>query len=43
MKKNIYQIYEKLSEKHGEFDVGSLVNKFISSKIIANFKIKNGK
>lgn len=37
--KNIYQIYEELSQNDKNFDIGSFVNKFISSRIITKFKI----
>ena len=42
-KKSIHQIYEKLASNYTneEFDVGLFVNKFISSKTITNFKVKN--
>jgi hypothetical protein len=38
---NIYKIYESLSIKNKNFDIGTLINKFISSKIIINFKTEN--
>lgn len=39
--KNIYHIHEILSNEEEDFDIGSLINKFISSGIITNFSIKN--
>jgi hypothetical protein len=39
--KNIYQIHEVLGNEKEGFDIGFLINKFISSSIITNFKIKN--
>ncbi len=40
-KKNIYQIHETLSLNKEDFDIGSLINKFVSCKIITNFNVKN--
>ena len=41
--KNIYEIYEILAAKQENFDVGAFVNKFISLRIITNFRIGNDK
>ena len=36
--KNIYEIFEKLSAQNSNFDIGSLINKFINNLILNNFK-----
>lgn len=36
---NLYQIYEEISPKFDDFDIGSLMNKFISNGVIANYGI----
>lgn len=38
--KNIYQIFEIIGSESENFDIGSLVGKFISSKIINNFYVR---
>jgi len=34
---NIYQIYQNLSKKYQDFDIGSLINKYISIGVLSSF------
>jgi hypothetical protein len=36
---NLYQIYEEISPNFADFDIGSLMNKFISNGVIASYGI----
>jgi hypothetical protein len=38
-KKNIYQIYKILSKSNPDFDIGSLINKYISIGVLAEFGV----
>ncbi len=36
-KQNLYQIYQNLSKQHSDFDVGTLLNKYISNGVLSSF------
>jgi len=38
---NLYEIYQTITKKEKFFDIGSIINKFISLRVITNFKTKN--
>jgi hypothetical protein len=39
-KENIYQIYEGLTDKFADFDIGQTVNKFINNRVLCQFLLQ---
>lgn len=39
-KQNLYQIYQDLSKKYPDFDIGTILNKYISNSVLSSFSNK---